>query len=142
MAVRPGASGDISLKSSETSNEFIAWYREPAGSYHPTPLYYGGQLYVLYSTGIIACFDPSTGAEVFKERLGGSVTASPWAADGRVYCLNEDGETFVLAAGREFKLFGKNSLEEMCMATPAIAGNRLFIRTLSKIYCIQRQSAE
>jgi outer membrane protein assembly factor BamB len=138
--VRPGASGDISLKDGETNNEFIAWYREPAGSYHPTPLYYDGQLYVLYSTGIVACFDPNTGDEVFKQRLGGSVTASPWAADGKIYCLNEDGDTFVLAAGREFKLLGTNRLNEMCMATPAMAGDRLFIRTLTKLYCIRRSS--
>ena len=113
VAVRPGASGDISLKAGETSSEFIAWYREPAGSYHPTPLYYGGQLYVLYSTGIVACFDPNTGAELFKERLGGSVTASPWAADGKIYCLNEDGDTFIFAAGREYKLLSRNSLDEV-----------------------------
>ena len=143
LAVRPGASGDISLKEGETSNRFIAWYREPAGSYHPTPLYYGGLLYVLYSTGLVGCFDPQTGDEVYgKQRLGGSVTASPWAANGKIFCLNEDGDTFVLAAGREFKLLGKNSLDEMTMATPAATDRGLFIRTLTQLYCLRSPSVQ
>src|SRR6478736_7286891 len=136
FAVGPGASGDISLQGAETSNQFVAWHR-PAGCYHPTPLFYNNQLYVLYSTGLVACFDPVTGTEIFgKQRLGGSFTASPWAADGKIYCLNEDGDTFVLDSGREFKLLGKNSLNEMCMATPAMTQRGLFVRTLTRLYCL------
>ncbi len=88
FAVRPGAAGDISLKKGETSNEFIAWYKEPAGAYHPTPLVLGDHLYVLYSTGFISCFEAKTGKPVYeRERLGGSFTASPWAYDGKIFCL-------------------------------------------------------
>ena len=138
LAVREGASGDISLKDGETSNQFIAWFHDMAGSYHPTPLCYEGLLYVLYSTGLVACFDPQTGEEVFgKKRLGGSVTASPWAADGKIYCLNEDGDTFVLVSGREFKLLNTNSLNEMSMATPAVTDRGLFVRTLTHLFCIR-----
>jgi outer membrane protein assembly factor BamB len=138
MAVREGASGDISLKEGESSNQFIAWFHDMAGTYHPTPLYYNGLLYVLYSTGLVACFDPQTGQEVFaKRRLGGSITASPWGADGKIYCLNEDGDTFVLQSGREFKLLETNSLGEMALATPAVTDRGLFIRTLSHLYCIR-----
>jgi len=141
-AIRPGASGDITLKKDETSNQFIAWYKEPAGAYHPSPLVYGDHLYVLYSLGFIACYDARTGKEIYdRQRLGGSFTASPWAYDGKIFCLSEEGETFVVQAGAQFKLLGKNSLGEMCMATPAMARERLFIRTLSKLYCIAAQAA-
>ena len=64
-------------------------------------------------------------------------TASPWAANGKIFALSEDGDAYVFAAGPEFKLRHKNSLDEMCMATPAIAGDRLLIRTLTKLYCFR-----
>jgi outer membrane protein assembly factor BamB len=144
FAVRPGASGDISLKKDEskkvveTSNEFIAWYKEPAGAYHPTPLVLGDHLYVLYSTGTISCFEAQTGKPVYeKERLGGSFTASPWSYDGKVFCLGEDGTTYVVKAGPEFELLGKNVLGEVALATPAIADGRLFLRTAAALYCVK-----
>jgi hypothetical protein len=65
-------------------------------------------------------------------------TASPWAANGKLFALSEDGDTFVFQAGPEYKLLHKNSLGEMCMATPAIAGDHLLIRTLTKLYCIRK----
>ncbi len=139
-AIRPGAAGDITLKKGETSNQFIAWHKEPAGAYHPSPLVYGDHLYVLYSLGLIACYDARTGKEVYgKQRLGGSFAASPWAYGGKIFCLSEDGDTYVIGAGHEFKLLGKNRLEEMCLATPAISRERVFIRTFSKLYCIKNE---
>ncbi len=139
LAVRPGASGDISLKKGETGNEFIAWYREPAGAYHPTPLVLGDHLYVLYSTGSISCFEAKTGKPVYeRERLGGSFTASPWAYGGKIFCLSEEGTTYVVKAGPEFELLGKNALGEVALATPAVADGRLFIRTAAAVYCIQQ----
>jgi outer membrane protein assembly factor BamB len=137
FAVRPGASGDISLMKGETSNEFIAWYREPAGAYHPTPLVLGDHLYVLYSTGFISCFEAKTGKPLYeRERLGGSFTASPWAYDGKVFCLSEEGTTYVVKAGPEFELLGKNALGEVSLATPAVSDGRLFIRTAAALYCV------
>ena len=142
FAVKPGASGDISLKKGETSNEFIAWYKEPAGAYHPTPLVLGDHLYVLYSTGLISCFEAKTGKPVYeRERLGSSFTASPWAYDGKVFCLGEDGTTYVVKAGPEFELEGKNVLGEVALATPAIADGRLYIRTVTSLYCVQKPAA-
>lgn len=144
FAIRPGASGDISLKKDETSNQFIAWYKDPAGPYHPSPLILGDYLYILESRGFLTCFDAKTGKEVYgKQRVGGSAyTASPWSYDGKIFCLSEDGETHVIQAGPEFKVLGKNNLEEMSLATPAIAGNSLFIRTFSKLYCIQNMGTK
>jgi hypothetical protein len=70
--------------------------------------------------------------------MGRAFTSSPWASAGKIYCLNEDGVTFVIKAGRTFEMLGTNALaeEDMCMATPAIVGNRLIIRTAANIYCI------
>jgi outer membrane protein assembly factor BamB len=139
-AIRPGASGDISLKEGETSNKFIAWYLPQGGPYNPSPLVYGDYYYTLYDRGFITCHDAKTGKEVYgKQRIDANAsafTSSPWAYNGKIYCLSEDGDTFVIQSGPEYKLLGKNSLDEMCMATPAIANGSLIIRTASKLYKI------
>jgi outer membrane protein assembly factor BamB len=143
FAVKPGASGDITLRDGETSNEFIAWYDQTAAPYNPSPLVYGDFFYVLFDFGFLSCHNARTGKEVYdKQRIrpegATSFTASPWAMHGRIFALSEDGDTFVLQAGPEYKLLHKNALDEMCMATPAIAGDRLLIRTLTKLYCIKK----
>jgi outer membrane protein assembly factor BamB len=141
FAIKPGASGDISLKPGETNNEFIAWYQPTAAPYNPSPLLYGDYFYVLFDFGFLSCLDARTGRQVYeKQRLrpeATSFTASPWAANGKLFALSEDGDTFVFQAGPDYKLLHKNSLDEMCMATPAIAGDRLLIRTLTKLYCLK-----
>jgi len=140
FAIKPGASGDITLKAGETNSQFIAWSQPTAAPYNPSPLLYRGNLYVLFDFGFLSCHDAKTGTPIYgKQRIrteSTSFTASPWAADGRVYALSEDGDTFVFQAGPEYRLLHKNSLDEMCMATPAIAGDRLLVRTLSSLYCI------
>jgi len=139
-AIRPGASGDITLKEGETSNEFIAWSNRQIGPYNTSPLVYGDYLYVVYDLGTLSCFEAKTGKLMYeKERLSGSFTVSPWAYDGKIYCLNEDGDTFVIQAGPEFKLLGKNKLDEMCMSCPAIVGKSLLVRTLTKLYRIEEK---
>lgn len=147
FAIRPGASGDISLKPGETNNAFIAWHQPAAGPYNPSPLLVGDRFYVLYDFGFLGCYDARTGRMVHdKERIraGGSTafTASPWAANGRVYALSEDGDTYVFAAGPDYRLLHVNSLGEMCMATPALAGDRLLIRTLTGLYCLRKGISE
>lgn len=141
-AIRPGATGDISLKDGATSNEFIAWSQPKAGPYNPSTLILNERLYVLYDMGSVRCFQASDGKEIFgMQRLpnGRAFTSSPWAYDGKVFCLNEDGVTFVLKAGDQFEVLHTNSLAEddMCMATPAMAGDRLLIRTSARVYCIR-----
>lgn len=143
FAVKPGASGDISLKPGETNNEFIAWHQPTAGPYNPSPLVDGDYFYVLFDFGFLSCHDARTGRLVYdKQRIRPdgttAFTASPWAAHGKVFALSEDGDTFVFQAGPEYRLLHTNSLGEMCMATPAIAGDRLLIRTLTKLYCLRR----
>ena len=143
FAIKAGASGDITLKPGETNNEFIAWYQPTAGPYNPSPLLYGDYFYVLFDFGFLSCHDARTGQSVYdKQRIrmeATSFTASPWAANGKIFALSEDGDTFVFQAGPEYKLLHKNSLDEMCMATPAIVGDRLLIRTLTKLYCFKEK---
>jgi outer membrane protein assembly factor BamB len=141
-AIKPGASGDISLKEGETSNQFIAWYQRQAGPYNPSPIVYGDLYYTLLDRGFFTAHDAKTGKEVYgKQRIdpaAGAFTSSPWAYNGKIFALSEDGDTFVIQAGNEYKLIGKNSLDEMCMATPAIAKGSLIIRTATKLYRISK----
>lgn len=142
-AVRAGASGDISLADDATSNEYVVWSVPAGGPYNPSTLLYGDLLYVLYDQGFFACFDPQTGQEVYsKKRIpdGRAFSASPWAYNDKVFCLNEDGVTFVIAGGEKFEILHTNELAEddMGMATPAIVGDKLLIRTSARVYCIQK----
>jgi outer membrane protein assembly factor BamB len=141
-AIKPGAKGDISLTEGRTSNEFIAWSQPKGAPYNPSTLVEDNRLYVLYDRGLIGCFDARYGQELYSpQRLpdGRAFTSSPWAAGGKVFCLNEDGVTFVLKAGDTFELLHTNALadDDMGMATPAIVGDRLVIRTAARVYCIQ-----
>ena len=137
-AVRPGASGDITLQPGETSNTHIAWSVPQGGPYHPSPVLYDGLYYTLLDRGFLTCHDAKTGREVYgKQRIdvdSGNFTSSPWAYKDRIFCLSESGDCYVIEAGPNFKVAGKNSLGEMCMATPAIAYGNLLIRTFSRLY--------
>ncbi|HTB11136.1 MAG TPA: PQQ-binding-like beta-propeller repeat protein [Bryobacteraceae bacterium] len=144
FAVRPGASGDISLKkdTGESSNEFVAWSDAKGGSYLPTPVAYNGGVYVLNEVGILTRFDAKTGKQSYKSRLAsdggsGAFTSSPWAYNGRIFCLDEEGTTYVVKAGEKFEVLRVNSLDEMTQATPAIADERLLLRTETKLYSIR-----
>lgn len=138
-AIKPGASGDISLQEDATSNEFIAWYQPRAAPYNPSPIVYGDHYYTLYDRGFLTCHDAQTGEEIYgKQRIGSgaSFTASPWAYNGKLFCLSEDGATYVVEAGREFKLLATNELDDLCLSSPAICQGKLLIRTASKLYCL------
>lgn len=144
-AIRPGASGDISLGSGETSNEFIAWFQRRGSSIHPCYLVSENRLFVCYDSGLAACFDAKTGEEIFgRQRLeteGGRFYASPWAYRGHIFMLNENGTTWVLEDGPEFKILHKNSIsEDVAWATPAIAQGSLFLRTYTGLYRIEERS--
>jgi outer membrane protein assembly factor BamB len=146
FAVKPGASGDISLKkdNAERSNQFVVWSDAKGGTYLPTPVAYEGGVYVLNEVGILTRFDAKTGKQSYKSRLAsdggsGAFTSSPWAYNGRIFCLDEEGTTYVVQAGEKFEVLRVNSLDEMTLATPAIAGDRLLLRTETKLYSIRRK---
>ena len=142
-AIRPGAAGDISLTGEATSNQFVAWTLPQAAPYNPSPIVYDGIFYTLLDRGFLTAHDARTGREVYgRQRIdpvSAGFTASPWAANGRVYLLNEDGDTYVVRAGPTFEVLTKNSLGEMAMATPAIAGSSLIVRTASALYRVGGQ---
>jgi outer membrane protein assembly factor BamB len=143
-AIRPGASGDISLKPGETSNAFIAWSSPTGAPYNPTPLVYGDAYYTLFDRGFMTSHDARTGKEIYgRQRVtsdAAGFTASPWAYNGRIFALSEEGDTYVMQAGPEFKVLGRNSLNEMTLATPAISRDSLIVRTATKLYRLSRRS--
>jgi outer membrane protein assembly factor BamB len=146
-AIKPGASGDISLDKDATSSDFIAWSQPKAAPYNPTTLVSGDRLFVLYDRGLLAGYNARSGQELFSpQRLpnGRAFTSSPWASGGKIFCLNEDGITFVLRDSNQFELLHTNPLadDDMGMATPAIAGDRLLIRTSARVYCIQQSASK
>jgi outer membrane protein assembly factor BamB len=143
FAIRPGASGDISLAKDQTSNEYVVWSQPRAGTYLPSSLAYDGAVYALTETGILSRFDAKTGKQIYKTRIDPAATAfttSPWAYNGKLFALSEEGQTFVIGTGEEFKLLHVNALDDFTLASPALVGERLLIRTEHRLYSIRRSS--
>jgi outer membrane protein assembly factor BamB len=141
FALRPGASGDITLGKDQTSNKFVVWSQARGGTYLPTPVAYNGAIYALTETGILSRFDARSGELTYRTRIDPAATAfttSPWAYNGKLFCLSEEGQTFVIATGDKFQLLHVNALDEMALASPALVGERLLIRTESRLYSIRR----
>ena len=139
-AITPGAAGDITLPDGETSSEHVIWYDWRGGTYLSTPVLYKGNLYVLQDKGIIAKYDAGTGKRVYQARISpgaSAFTASPWAYKGKIFCLSEEGNTYVLGTGDELELLGVNQLDEFALASPAMAGARLLLRTQHRLWSIR-----
>ena len=137
-AVRAGARGDISLPSGKPSSEAIAWSHDRDGTYISTPIVYRDQLYTLNNNGILTAYDAATGERIYRARVGGggAFSASPVAADGKLYMANEDGDVFVVQAGRDYVELAKMPMGEVIMATPAISDGVMVIRTLGHVWGI------
>src|SRR6185312_17499689 len=119
----PGARGDLTLNQQHTSNAGVAWSKTARGPYMPTPVAYDGTLYSLNNDGVFDAYDVTSGQEIYRQRLdpvGSGFSASPVAADGRIYLSSEDGEMLVVAAAAPFKQIATNSMGELLMATPAL----------------------
>ena len=127
FAVRGGGRGDV------------AWSKTGRGSYMPTPIVYDGILYVLGNNGVFDAYELETGQEIYRQRLehlGSGFSASPVAADGRLYLTNEDGEILVVAAGREFRHIVTNAMGELLMATPALSDGVMYVRSSNSLFAI------
>lgn len=137
-AIRPGANGDISLPEDAESSEAIAWSKNRGGTYLPTPIVYGDYLYTCANNGRLTAYDAKSGEEIYRARIGssGSFTASPIAADGRLYFTTEEGDIYVVKAGPEYEVVSKNSMDEVCMSTPVISDGLMLVRTLNHVYGI------
>jgi outer membrane protein assembly factor BamB len=155
-AIQPGAAGDISIYEEvsgglqegfpgtrrHSQDDHVVWSYPLLGTYNTTALVYGDIYYTLLDRGFLTAHDAATGEEVYgRQRLeiGNGFTASPWGYNGKIFLLSEDGDTFVVRAGPVFEILHKNSLDEMTLSTPAIAGGSVILRTQSKLYRIARR---
>jgi outer membrane protein assembly factor BamB len=131
-AIRTDGTGELTEKS-------VAWRTDRGAPYTSTPIVYDGLLYALTDNGILSAYDPKTGDRIYQQRVAGGAgfSASPVAANGRLYLSSEDGDVFVVRAGRTYELLGTNRMGEPLMATPAISGNTLIIRTLSSLAAVR-----
>lgn len=139
-AVKCSATGDISLNGEEKSNAHVAWWERRNGAYMQTPVIVGDYLYSSRDNGVVNCYDAKTGKQVYQERLGTGrtgFTASPVAADGKIYFTSEMGDIFVVKAGPKFELLAQNAMDEVCMATPAVSEGVLYFRTQGQVVAIQ-----
>lgn len=128
VALRPKASGDPEVA-----------YKLGLGDglgYVPTPLYFEGKLYVWVDSGILTCMDASTGKGIYRERVGGNFFASPIVADGKIIALSREGELVMAKPGDTFEILGRSKIGEGASATPAVANNRLYLRTDSHLICV------
>jgi outer membrane protein assembly factor BamB len=142
FAVRSSARGDVTLPPGQSSSDAIAWSWTGRGPYMPTPLVYRGIVYVLANNGVLDTYDVRTGTEIYRQRLplvGSGYSASPVAADGRLYLPNEDGEIMVVAAGRTFAHLSTNSMGELLMATPALSDGVMYVRSAASLFAIGRK---
>ena len=142
FVVKAGAHGDLTLPEGKTSSDAVVWSRTGRGSYMPTPLIYKGILYVLNNSGVFDAYNLKTGAELYRQRLpavGDGFSASPVAADGKIYLSNEDGEILVVAAGEKFTHLATNSMGELLMATPALSDGVMYVRTAQSVFAIGRK---
>lgn len=135
-AFRPGAVGDISLKSGEDKNAFLAWTTSKGSPYTPTPIIYGDLFYVLADNGVLSAYDAKTGDNIYQQRLPTSFSASPVAANGKLYLLSEDGDVFVVKAGRQYELLSRNTMGQPLMSTPALTDGTLIVRGENAIYAL------
>jgi outer membrane protein assembly factor BamB len=129
MAVRPGGEGNV-------ASSHVPWKVATGAPYISSLVYYDGLIYMTGDVGVLTVTDAKTGERVYQERVGGVYTASPVAGDGKVYLASEDGETIVLSAGRTPKVLSRNKLNARQLASPAIAGSRLFIRSDDALFAI------
>ncbi len=129
MAIRPGGKGDV-------SKSHVVWRTDTGAPYVSSLVHYNGLLYMAGDVGVLSAIDARTGARVWQERTGGVFTASPVAADGKIYLLSEDGQTIVLAAGNPPSVLARNRLNARQLASPAISGGRIFIRTDDAVIAI------
>jgi outer membrane protein assembly factor BamB len=139
FAIKTGAKGDITLPEKRTSNEHVAWSKTRRGPYMPTPIIYQGYLFTLQNNGNFNCYELTSGKEIYRERIphaGGGFSASPIAADGKIYLPSEDGDIFVVNAGSQFKLIATNNMGELLMATPAISDGMMYVRAEHHLFAI------
>jgi len=118
----------------------VVWRQERGSSYTTTPIVYQGLLYVCVDNGVLSAYDARTGRRRYQRRIArdaGGFSASPVAADGRVYLPSEDGVMFVIRAGQRFELLARNDMKEMVLASPAVSGDLMLVRTRTHLVALR-----
>ena len=139
FAIRDTATGTIPMPGSGETSEHVAWSTLRDGAYMITPVLYRGILYVTKNNGVISAFDAESGERIYQQRLGlgtTGFTASTIAANGKLYFTSEDGDVYVVRAGREFEVLAVNPLGDIGMATPALSEGVLYFRTGRQLMAI------
>ena len=129
-AIRPGGSGDVSAT-------HVAWKVTRQAPQKPSPVLIGNEVYMVADNGIVTCMDAREGTIHYSERLGGEFSASPLVMGDRIYFFDQAGKVTVLAAGKKFEVLGTSSLGDGFMASPAVAGDSLILRSKSKLYRVE-----
>ncbi len=141
-AIRPGGNGDLSLPDEADSSAAIAWSHDRGGTYIPTPIVYGDYFYTCANDGRLTAYDAKTGERVYRQRIGpGTYTASPIAADGKLYFTTEEGDVIVARAGAEYEELARNAMGDVCMSTPAISDGVMVVRTQKHVYGLGEEPA-
>jgi outer membrane protein assembly factor BamB len=133
LAVRPDGTGDV-------TKSHVAWSLKRGAPLTPSPILAGDNLYVVSDNGIATCMDAASGTIHWRERLGGNFSASPVYADGRIYFLDEDGRATVIAPGKQFQKLATNQLDGRTLASIAVSGRALFIRTDKNLYRLEKRT--
>jgi outer membrane protein assembly factor BamB len=129
LAIRADGTGDVTKSA-------VAWRTGKGVAYVPSPVYHDGRLYVVADTGLATCFEAATGKQVWQDRLAGNFSASPVLAGERLYATNESGKTYVVKTGPKIEIAAVNDLGDGGMASPAVCGGQIFLRTQQSLYCI------
>jgi outer membrane protein assembly factor BamB len=130
VGINPTGTGNV-------TKSHVKWFGAKVAAYVPSPLGFGKFFFVVSDSGIATLLEAETGKPLWSERLGSRLHhASPLLVNGLIYCLADDGTTFILSAGDEFEVLGKNALGEECHATPAVSDGQLFIRSAAHLWCI------
>jgi outer membrane protein assembly factor BamB len=127
LAVKLDGQGDV-------TNSHLAWSLKRGAPLTPSPLLVGDELYLVTDNGIATCVDVKTGAQHWQVRLGGNHSASPIYADGRIYFLSEEGESVVIAPGKQFKSLATNNLDGQTLASMAVSSGSIFVRSQTHLY--------
>jgi len=143
LAIKPGKSGEVLDANAESASGGngqlqIAWKSKRNTPKKPSLLLVDDLLFGIDDGGVAACLEAKTGAEVWRERIGGNFSASPVCAEGRIYFFSEEGKTAVVESGRKFKVLSENKLADGFMSSPAVAGKAFYLRTKTNLYRIEK----
>ncbi|HLK65699.1 MAG TPA: PQQ-binding-like beta-propeller repeat protein [Bryobacteraceae bacterium] len=143
-AIKIGSTGDLTLKPGQESSDAIAWSKKSGGSYLPSPIVYDGLLYLINNNGVMTVYDAKSGNRAYQQRVGTGVSfvASPIVGAGKIYAASEDGDIFVIKAGDKFEQLAKNPMGEPILASPALAGDLLIVRSARHLFAIAEAPAK